>query len=123
MSDMIGTRALTVFPSSRQSTFDPRLAGQERGGGRGTAVDVRCIDGASLFAEAGIDTVDVLICDTEGHDRVVLEQVLGLTEPGAIVLEFAHLGPADQIAVIELLERREYRWCWQPLSLDIFAVR
>jgi FkbM family methyltransferase len=123
MSDMTGTRALTVFPSSRQSTFDPRLAGQERDGARGTAVDVRCIDGATLFAEAGIDAVDVLICDTEGHDRIVLEQVLGLTEPGVIVLEFGHLEPADQIAVIELLERREYRWCWQPVSLDIFAVR
>lgn len=123
VSETAGNRRMTVFPDSRLSTLDPRLAATARAGARGRQLRIRCVDGAALFAEAGIDRVDVLVSDTEGHDRVVLEQVLAHVTPGAVVLEFGHLSTGDQAAVIDLLEARGYRWCWAPLSLDLYAAR
>ena len=114
-----GTRTMRVFPSTRLSTLAPSVDGAERG----RPVRVRCVDGPALFAEAGIATVDVLVVDTEGHDRIVLGEVLRMATPGAIVLEFVNLDMAEQIAAIELLEARGYAWCWPAVSLDLFAVK
>jgi FkbM family methyltransferase len=122
VSDATGSRMIMEFPDSRLSTLDARLAATARAGARGRQTRIRCVDGAALFAEAGIDRVDVLVIDTEGHDRVVLEQVLAHATPGAVVLEFGHLSAGDQTAVIDLLEVRGYTWCWAPLSLDLYAV-
>lgn len=123
VSESAGSRTMTVFPDSRLSTLDPRLAATARAGARGRQLRIRCVDGAALFAEAGIDRIDVLVSDTEGHDRVVIEQILARTTPGAIILEFGHLSSGDQAAVIDLLEARGYAWCWAPLSLDLFAAQ
>lgn len=122
VSDSAGSRTMAVFPDSRLSTLDARLASTTRDGARGTPVAIRCVDGPALFAEAGIDRVDVLVCDTEGHDRIVLEQVMSEATPGAIILEFGHLSVVDQSAVVDLLEQRGYAWCWAPVSLDLYAV-
>lgn len=123
ISDATEEKQMTMYKRSRLSSLSPEHTVPIQESDPGEDVPVQCLDGPSLFRTAALSEVDVLVCDTEGHDRIVLEQVFRCTRPRGICVEFANLALADRIAVIEDLEASGYRWCWAPLSLDIVAVR
>lgn len=119
VSDRSGSRMMTMHDHSRLSTFEQDAL--ERGSGR--QVPVQCLDGPDLFETAALNEVDVFVCDTEGHDRVVVEQVLGCTQPSLICVEYANLATSDRIRLLQMLQAHGYRWCRAPLSLDVLAIR
>ncbi len=74
---------------------------------------------AITFADLGLDRLDLLLIDTEGHDWVVLQQVD--LRPRLIVYEHYHLGPADRQAARDHLTGRGYELLEE--GLDTLALR
>lgn len=122
ISDTTAMKTLTLYESTRLSTLEPQIPTPTASTPEGHEINVNALDGPSLFEAGNLTHVDVFVCDTEGHDRIVLEQVLRCTTPGAIALEFANLAAEDRIAVIEMLVSRGFDWCREPFTLDIIAV-
>jgi FkbM family methyltransferase len=60
---------------------------------------------ASLCAKHGLDKVDLLLVDTEGHDLEILSSIdFEHHQPRLVVYENFHLSPADRAAAKSLLE-------------------
>ncbi len=123
VSDTTAEKTLNLYENTQLSTLEPQLATQTRSAPAGQAINVNSLDGPSLFKAGNLTQVDIFVCDTEGHDRIVLEQVLRCATPSALELEFANLTIEDRIAVIEMLVSRGFDWCREPFTLDIIAVR
>jgi FkbM family methyltransferase len=83
--------------------------------------EVECLTYASLCARHGIARVDLLVIDTEGHDREILRTLdLSGERPRLIVYEHFHLSPADRGAAREQLERAGYETLEE--GFDTFAL-
>ncbi len=75
-----------------------------------------------FVAEHGIDHLDLLLIDTEGHDFEVLSQVdLDALAPAMVVYEHHHLRPDVRRRAEDLLHRAGYRTLAE--GLDTMAVR
>jgi FkbM family methyltransferase len=83
--------------------------------------EVECLTYASLCARHGVARVDLLVIDTEGHDREFL-RTLDLTgeRPRLIVYEHFHLSPEDRSAARAQLERAGYETLEE--GFDTFAL-
>lgn len=63
----------------------------------------------TLLARHGLQRVDLLVIDTEGHDYQILRQVdLARFQPLLIVFEHQHLQPGDKTEAHDLLRRHGY---------------
>jgi FkbM family methyltransferase len=71
---------------------------------------VRCLTFATLFAELGIDRVDLLQIDAEGLDAELLHLFdIPLRRPAIVRFEHKHLSVRDHEKSIDLLVRQAYR--------------
>lgn len=83
---------------------------------------VRAVTFDRFVEEHGIDDLDLLLIDTEGHDFHVLSQVdLDTLAPALVVYEHHHLAPDVRRRAEELLRRAGYRTLAE--GLDTMAVR
>jgi FkbM family methyltransferase len=64
----------------------------------------------SLCRDHGVERVDLLAIDTEGHDFEILRSIdLDRRRPAIVVYEHFHLAPADRAACAALLRSHGYR--------------
>jgi len=74
-----------------------------------------------LVAQEGIERIDVLQIDTEGHDWEVLRQVdLRRWGPRVVRVELVNLQPPDRLAMLDALESAGYSVCFT--GVDLTAV-
>lgn len=100
------TAALASFSRDHVMSFESLVPGlakyirEER---------VECWTLAEVLQRGGLERFDVLQIDTEGHDKVVLDQLdLERIHPALIQLEHAHLPENDVGQVILRLRRHGY---------------
>jgi FkbM family methyltransferase len=76
--------------------------------------EVRAITFATLFEEAGIDRVDLLQIDAEGHDARILELFdVASRRPAIVRFEHKHLDPEDHEKAVGSLVGLGYKiWIW-----------
>jgi len=106
LSDRAGNATLVLDTAS---SGESRLA-EPRPGERGVAVPARRLD--DLAAEHGLDRLDLVKIDVEGHERQVLEggaQTLARFRP-ALVIESGHESADDRGAIAALMERLGYEF-------------
>ena len=73
------------------------------------ADEVQALTYATLCRRHGLDHVDLLVIDTEGHDWEILRDLdLAPPRPRLIVYEHFHLDPGDRALCREHLERAGY---------------
>lgn len=83
---------------------------------------VRCLPLDALCRKHGIERLDLLFCDAEGYDDVVLRTLdLARTPPRLLVWEHQHLSPEDAAACRQRLADAGYRIC--VLAKDSAALR
>lgn len=116
VTDHIGTATMLAAielpgnahnPLSRVSSLDPRIVREHSWMVRSidsfvAPLEVQATTLAGLLTEHDIHHVDGLFVDTEGHDRVVLDQLGKLAEdiqPYFIAYEHKHLSPDDQVGL------------------------
>jgi FkbM family methyltransferase len=81
-----------------------------------------CLPLDTLCRRHGLEHLDLLFCDAEGHDFEVLKTLdWGRTPPRLAVWEHKHLSAEDARACRRMLEKRGYDV--KPLSKDIVALR
>jgi FkbM family methyltransferase len=83
---------------------------------------VQCRTLESLVGQYGLDRIDLLHIDAEGHDFVILNTIdfRARWSPHFILYEQRHLGP-QRARALELLDRAGYHTF--DLGPDVFAVR
>jgi FkbM family methyltransferase len=90
-------------------------------------VEVRALTFAGLCRKHGLDRIDLLAVDTEGHDFEVLKGVdLERLRPRLVVYEHLHLGEQDRVACRARLEAAGYEvmeeafdtWCLDTAPAD-----
>lgn len=82
---------------------------------------VRCLTLASLFERHGLDRLDLIAVDTEGHDAVVVGQVdLERLRPRLILYEHYHLDAGERAACRARLETAGYEVLEE--HFDTFAL-
>jgi FkbM family methyltransferase len=104
VSDRAGSAELMLNPAS---SGESRL-GQPTSGQPSVTVPTRRLD--DLMAERGLERLDLVKIDVEGHERQVLEgakATLGRFQP-ALVIESGHERGDDRTAIADLLERLGY---------------
>ena len=73
---------------------------------------------ADFAAGAGIDRIDVLQIDTEGHDYAILKQVplrrLGIR---LLQVELVNVDPVERLAVFDMLREQGYRYSFDGNDL------
>lgn len=83
---------------------------------------VRCLPLDELLAEMGLEQLDVLQIDAEGHDLAVLATVdLDRWKPSVIRLEYLHTDPVELDRCIAQLAEQGYQFLVQ--CRDLVAVR
>ena len=85
--------------------------------------EVPCTTFASLCRRHGVESIDLLMVDTEGHDLAVLEQVdFERYRPALVAYEHLFLSPAERercrarlekLGYVTLAEQRD-TWCLDP---------
>jgi FkbM family methyltransferase len=94
------------------------IAGLEE---RIVTTEVPTLTFASLCTRHGLDRVDLLVCDTEGHDWAILGTVdLDRHRPRLVIYEHFHLSPADRAAAREHFTAAGYRVLEE--GFDTFAL-
>lgn len=107
---------------SREATLShaSHIADIER---RLVSTQVPCLTFESLLAKHGVESVDLVLIDTEGYDSQILRLIdLDLHRPHLIVYEHYHLDSPDRAATRERLQDAGYRtleegfdtWCLGP---------
>jgi FkbM family methyltransferase len=72
-------------------------------------VTVPTLSFGSLCERHGVDSVDLLVTDTEGHDWPILRSIdFGRWRPELVVYEHFHLAPADRAACRAHMEAQGY---------------
>lgn len=81
-----------------------------------------CVTLPDLLSQHGIDTIDVLQIDAEGHDYRILKQLdFQKFKPFVINIEFVNLLPDEQEAARDLLSTNGYRH--EKKGYDLVAVK
>lgn len=89
----------------------------------GEAVDsitVPTITLSTLLTSETVPQIDMFVTDTEGHDKVILDQLeLDTMRPQFVMYEHCHLGKADQIELRNRFDAAGY--ATTTLRRDVFA--
>ncbi len=97
VGDRPGVRSVCAAVSWKKGTVPFFQVGDDALGSLDPLPDAERVEVEAItFADLGLDHLDLLLIDTEGHDWVVLEQVD--LRPRLIVYEHYHLRPADREA-------------------------
>jgi FkbM family methyltransferase len=85
-------------------------------------LDVEALSFETLCARHGLDALDLLLVDTEGHDWEILRHIdFARHRPRLVVYEHFHLVPEDRAAGLAHLEAAGYETMEE--GLDTFALR
>jgi FkbM family methyltransferase len=109
VSDRVGIQHLTV-PEITSSAVDTGRARLGAAGAGETASTVRSVTLDGFTGDAGLDRLDLVKIDVEGHERAVLEgarATIARFHP-AIVMETGHESAADRAAIAALLRGADY---------------
>jgi FkbM family methyltransferase len=115
---------------SRETLLGHRwIADRER---RIVRTDVECVRFDSLCRKHGVETIDLLLIDTEGYDYEVIKQVdLRALRPRLLVYEHCLLTRRDRDECnallrahgYELMEEHFNTWCLDPSVRDSLSAR
>src|SRR5690606_35501813 len=84
--------------------------------------EVPALTYASLLRRHGVERVDLLVVDTEGHDWAILRTIdLSERPPRLVVYEHYHLGPDERAGCRAYLERAGYETIEE--GFDTFCLR
>lgn len=89
--------------------------------GRMVEAEVETVTYATLLARHGIDHVDLLVIDTEGHDWEILRTIDLRDGPRLLVYEHFHLHPAARAAARAFAEAAGYETMEE--GFDTFCLR
>ena len=112
ISNETGTKTL-YYPEEQTvlASFDPNLV-MAHLPDKGTPLkeqEVRCDTLENILTEHGIDYLDVLVTDTEGHDaQILLGTDFSKITPHTILFEAKHLSNEDRAAAAQHLEKFGY---------------
>jgi len=124
IADYDGTAALTIFRRDRWSSMASRtLRMRERFNEPSRVVDVPCLTVETMLRSNDIGEPGFLLIDTEGLDKIILDQFLDRCRPGIIICEVAHISPADQSKVLRRLGESGYIYCMLNGVRDVLAIR
>jgi FkbM family methyltransferase len=109
VSDRVGAQDFTV-PEITSSAVDTGRARLGAAGTGETASTVRSVTLDGFIGEAGLDRLDLVKIDVEGHERAVIEgaRVTIARFHPAIVMETGHENAADRAAIAALLRGADY---------------
>ncbi len=106
----LGLSAMTADKSLK--FYDDKLQSEE----------VQAITLADFLAREGIDRIDVLQIDTEGHDFIIFDQIDFDAHPiGILHIELINLDPTDRLRMFKRLRERGYRYHYD--GTDLTAIR
>jgi FkbM family methyltransferase len=84
--------------------------------------EVAALTFASLCAKHDMDTVDLVVVDTEGHDWEIIRSIdLATYRPRLLIYEHFHLSPADRASCRERLETAGFETMEE--GFDTLALR
>lgn len=84
-------------------------------------IEVPCLTWARLVGDCGVERIDLLHIDTEGHDYRILRQLdLRRDRPRVILYEHKHLSVADAATARRMLTEAGYRV--EPIERDTLAT-
>jgi FkbM family methyltransferase len=87
-----------------------------------TATEIECIPLATLLEKHRIDSIDLILIDTEGYDYKILAQVdFERYHPKVIVYEHTHLSDEEKNLALKLLTRFNYDLV--EIKRDSIAIR
>ena len=119
-----GTAELTVFRLDTWSSMAPQtLAMRQRFNEPATVAEVRCMTVASLLRAHDISNPGFLMIDTEGMDRIILDQFLDVSRPGLIICEIAHVPDDERIGMLARLREAGYVYSLVNRYRDVMAIR
>ncbi|MBL6599398.1 MAG: FkbM family methyltransferase [Alphaproteobacteria bacterium] len=119
-----GTAELTVFRLDTWSSMAPQtLAMRERFNEPATVVEVQCQTAASLLRDHGIENPGFLMIDTEGLDKIILDQFLDTSRPGVIICEIAHIPDEEMSGMLTRLREAGYVYSLVNRYRDVMAIR
>jgi FkbM family methyltransferase len=119
-----GTAELTIFRLDVWSSMAPRtIAIRESFNEPKQVVEVPCMTVGTLLRTHGIGALGFLVIDTEGLDKVILDQFLDITRPGMILCEVAHLPGNERTSVLARLDKEGYEYRLVKGDRDVLAIR
>jgi FkbM family methyltransferase len=84
--------------------------------------EVEVLSLATVLARAGLERLDLLVMDTEGHDLEILRHAdLAALAPRLVAFEHFHFGPDEREEARELVRRAGYELMEE--AMDSFALR
>jgi FkbM family methyltransferase len=90
-------------------------------GGKLRPIQVNGITFSTLIAKHGVDRVDLILIDTEGHDYEILKQILAESfRPKMIIYEQIHLSVENRIAAKKALAADGYSV--RDVGLNVIAI-
>ncbi len=82
---------------------------------------VECLDGPTLLQQTGLENVDILHIDTEGHDWIILQTLFAAgIEPAIVLIEHVCLDKDDKKTMADFLKRK---YKVRDLGRDFLCVR
>ena len=124
IADHDGTAELTVFRLDVWSSMAPQtLAMRAKFNEPTRVVEVKCMTASTLLRTHGLQNPGFLMIDTEGLDRIILDQFLDVCRPGLIICEVAHVPSDETPAMLNRLGALGYDYCLINECRDILAIR
>ena len=78
---------------------------------------------STLLRTHGLQNPGFLMIDTEGLDRIILDQFLDVCRPGLIICEVAHVLSDEMPAMLNRLGSLGYDYCLINGCKDVLAIR
>lgn len=106
------------------ASFDPAHIKKHLINGNNSIIteEIQCITLSSLLEKNHVDSINVLLIDTEGYDFEILKQVdYKKNKPQVIIYEYEHLSFKDYKQSLHLLKQNGYK-CYKD-NLDIIAIQ
>lgn len=86
-------------------------------------MEIPTLTAESLLRSYQVDGVGLLVIDTEGFDKIVLDQFLTVSKPAVILCEIAHVPHPDQTWMLRRLAGLGYAYCLVDGVRDVLAIR